>query len=123
MSSPREWVEREAGDIHLWLSISPSLQNKQVIINLLSIYYRQFLNVFWLIYLFLGISLCIILYQVQIVVTPFRVNCGSTERHWVHCLGTDACIRRSKIKTILILNNIYNVYNIFDIFDLIQFES
>jgi len=62
VSSPREWVEREAGDIHLWLSISPSLLNKQV----------------------------------QIVVTPFRVNCGSTERHWVHCLGTDACIRRSE---------------------------
>ena len=33
--------------------------------------------------------------QVQILVTPFRVTCGSTERHWVHCLGTDACIRRS----------------------------
>lgn len=62
VSSPREWVEREAGDIHLWLSIAPSLQNKQV----------------------------------QILVTPFKVRCGSTERHWVHCLGTDACIRRSE---------------------------
>jgi len=60
--SPREWVERDAGYIHLWLSISQSLQNKQV----------------------------------QILATPFRVKCGSTERHWVHCQGTDACIRRSE---------------------------
>merc|ERR1712105_525780 len=50
VSSPREWVEREAGDIHLWLSISPSLQNKQVIINLSSISYCLLVNLL-LIYL------------------------------------------------------------------------
>ena len=32
VSSPREWVERETGEIHLWLAISQSLANKQVII-------------------------------------------------------------------------------------------
>ena len=33
-------------------------------------------------------------FQVQILVTPFRVSCGPTERHWVHCIGANACIRR-----------------------------
>lgn len=65
VSSPREWVERESGEIHLWLAISQSLANKQV----------------------------------QILVTPFRVSCGPTERHWVHCIGANACIRRSEFCT------------------------
>ena len=75
VSSPREWVERESGEIHLWLAISQSLANKQVIIRL----NQRNVKVF----------------QVQILVTPFRVSCGPTERHWVHCIGANACIRRS----------------------------
>ena len=90
VSSPREWVERESGDIHLWLSIAPSLQNKQVWPFKISfqkhIYRHQHPHL-------TTISMGVI--QVQILVTPFRVRCGSTERHWVHCSGTDACIRRS----------------------------
>ena len=48
VSNPREWVERESGEIHLWLAISQSLANKQVIIIVIII-------------LFIIIAICIII--------------------------------------------------------------
>ena len=75
VASPREWVERESADVHLWLSVAadPLVKHVDILVT----------------------CACVTQSKLVLQVTPFRASCGTTERQWVACPGAQACIRRS----------------------------